>query len=73
MFFRPVCAIQKFSDFKEIVRKMDSTPFGLQAGLFTKDINKIFYAYHNLHFGGVVVNDIPSIRAEAQPVCTVVG
>eukprot|EP00698_Gefionella_okellyi_P002174 TRINITY_DN1200_c0_g1_i2.p1 TRINITY_DN1200_c0_g1~~TRINITY_DN1200_c0_g1_i2.p1 ORF type:complete len:417 (-),score=107.89 TRINITY_DN1200_c0_g1_i2:51-1301(-) len=65
--FGPVCYLQRFSDYKKAIAEMDATPFGLQAGVFTKDINKAFYAYKNLHFGGVVINDVPSIRTEAMP------
>lgn len=38
-------------------------------GVFTKEWNKAWYAYDQLHVGGVVINDIPSVRVDAQPVC----
>ena len=48
---------------------VNDSSFGLQAGVFTQNINKAFYAFNNLHVGGVLINDIPSARVDSQPVC----
>jgi acyl-CoA reductase-like NAD-dependent aldehyde dehydrogenase len=65
--FGPVCTVEKFKDFKAVIDKVNNSDYGLQAGLFTKDIHKIFYAYNQLEVGGVVVNDIPSARVDSMP------
>ncbi|KAL6068116.1 Aldehyde dehydrogenase [Balamuthia mandrillaris] len=65
--FGPVCTIEKFTDFKALVQHINKSRFGLQAGVFTKDIHRAFYAYENLQMGGVVINDIPSSRVDTQP------
>jgi len=66
--FGPICILHKFSNFKEVCDKINNESiYGLQAGIFTKDINKAFYAYENLHVGGVVINDVPSARVDSMP------
>lgn len=65
--FGPVFAMFKFKDFAEVCDRVNDSRFGLQAGIFTTDANKIFYAYNNLQVGGVLVNEIPSIRMDNQP------
>jgi acyl-CoA reductase-like NAD-dependent aldehyde dehydrogenase len=65
--FGPICTIEPFKDFKAVVEKADTTCFGLQTGVFTRDIHKAFYAYRNLHVGGVVINDVPSVRVDSMP------
>eukprot|EP01133_Synstelium_polycarpum_P000207 gene207-251_t len=65
--FGPVCYIQRFSDFKEAVNMVNDSEFGLQAGVFTDDIHKAYYAFNNIECGGVVINDIPSVRVDSQP------
>lgn len=62
-----MCTVEKFKDFKAVIDKVNNSDYGLQAGLFTKDIHKIFYAYNQLEVGGVVVNDIPSARVDSMP------
>lgn len=71
--FGPVCSLHSFSDFNAVLQICNDTPFGLQAGIFTNDIHKVFAAYRKLKYGGVVINDVPSIRAEAMPVHTHTG
>eukprot|EP01083_Nonionella_stella_P132715 403498_1 len=65
--FGPVCMVQKFDDFKDAISEVNDSVFGLQAGVFTSDMNKAFYAYENLEVGGVVINDVPSKRVDSMP------
>jgi acyl-CoA reductase-like NAD-dependent aldehyde dehydrogenase len=54
----------------EILSKLqqaNNTKFGLQVGVFTKDIDRVFKAVKRLNFGGVIVNDTPSFRADHMP------
>jgi acyl-CoA reductase-like NAD-dependent aldehyde dehydrogenase len=65
--FGPICVLHKFSDFKQVCNTINESVYGLQAGIFTKDINKAFYAFNNLHVGGVVINEVPSARVDSMP------
>jgi len=65
--FAPLVVIFKYRDFKEVVDEINSSEYGLQAGLFTNRMDDIFYAYNHIECGGVVVNDIPTYRADHQP------
>jgi len=65
--FGPICLVEKFNDFATVVEKVNDCQYGLQAGVFTNDINKVFYAYQNLDVGGVVINDVPSLRVDSMP------
>ena len=65
--FGPVATLQPFVDFREAVRIVNDSVYGLQAGVFTKDIDHAFYAFSELDVGGVVVNDIPSFRVDNMP------
>lgn len=65
--FGPIAVIHKFSDFKSAIEDVNNGDFGLQAGIFTSDINRAFYAWNEVHAGGVVINDIPSVRVDSQP------
>lgn len=68
IYFRPVLNIHKFSSFKEAVKLVNDSDFGLQTGVYTQNIHKAFYAFEQLHVGGVLINDIPSARVDSQPV-----
>jgi acyl-CoA reductase-like NAD-dependent aldehyde dehydrogenase len=59
--------LEPFTDFKAACDKVNDSEYGLQAGIFTRDIHKAFYAFNNLHVGGCVINDIPSTRVDSQP------
>jgi acyl-CoA reductase-like NAD-dependent aldehyde dehydrogenase len=65
--FGPVATLQPFSTFAEAVRIADDSVYGLQCGVFTRDIHHAFYAFEQLDVGGVVINDIPSLRVDSMP------
>ena len=65
--FGPVLAVIPYDDFDEALAIANETPFGLQAGLFTNDLDKALRAVRELRFGGVLVNDVPTYRADQQP------
>eukprot|EP01090_Pellita_catalonica_P023587 TRINITY_DN9809_c0_g1_i1.p1 TRINITY_DN9809_c0_g1~~TRINITY_DN9809_c0_g1_i1.p1 ORF type:complete len:436 (+),score=71.51 TRINITY_DN9809_c0_g1_i1:31-1308(+) len=64
--FGPVCTLEKFSQFDDAISRANATRFGLQAGVFTRDIHRVFAAYDKIDAGGVVINDVPSVRVDAQ-------
>jgi len=65
--FGPAAFLIRFSDWHEALRIVNDSKFGLQAGIFTRDIFKILDAWDDLDVGGVVVNDVPSYRVDNMP------
>ena len=65
--FGPVVAIYPYSKLDDAIDEVNNTPYGLQAGIFTNDIARAFSAARKLHFGGVLINDIPMFRADHMP------
>ncbi len=65
--FGPIACLDRFSDFDEALRTVNDSVFGLQAGVFTRDIQHAFRAFNELDVGGVVINDIPSMRVDSMP------
>jgi acyl-CoA reductase-like NAD-dependent aldehyde dehydrogenase len=65
--FGPVVHVERYKEFDEALRWVNNSRFGLQAGVFTKDMKKAFDAYRALEVGGVIVNDYPSFRVENMP------
>jgi acyl-CoA reductase-like NAD-dependent aldehyde dehydrogenase len=65
--FGPVAILSKFTDFDKALEAINDSMFGLQAGLFTKDIYKIQKAWDELEVGGVVIGDVPSYRVDHMP------
>lgn len=65
--FAPVATIQKFSDFQSALTDANNTRYGLQAGVFTRDMRRAFAAAHALEFGGVMINDAPAFRVDNMP------
>src|SRR4051812_33002822 len=65
--FGPVALLSKFSDFNTALEEVNDSKFGLQAGIFTRDLFKMFDAWDQLEVGGVVINDVPSYRVDNMP------
>ncbi|MBI1861922.1 MAG: aldehyde dehydrogenase family protein [Deltaproteobacteria bacterium] len=65
--FGPVAVLSRFSDFDSALKEINNGHFGLQAGLFTRDIFKAHKAWDTLEVGGVVINDVPSWRVDSMP------
>ena len=65
--FGPVATIDRFSDFDQALAMANDSKFGLQAGVFTRDIGNGLKAAHTLEFGGVLINEVPTFRADQQP------
>jgi acyl-CoA reductase-like NAD-dependent aldehyde dehydrogenase len=65
--FGPLALISKFSDFDAALEEVNDSKFGLQAGIFTRDLFKMFDAWDRLDVGGVVINDVPSYRVDNMP------
>ncbi|MCO5314640.1 MAG: aldehyde dehydrogenase family protein [Solirubrobacterales bacterium] len=65
--FGPVATVHRFSDLDEAIRMANDSPYGLQAGVFTRDIGSGLRAARELEFGGVLINEMPTFRADQQP------
>jgi glyceraldehyde-3-phosphate dehydrogenase (NADP+) len=65
--FAPVVSLIPFDDFSEAVRMADNSIYGLQAGIFTDNIEKAFQAIKGIKVGGVIINDVPTYRADNMP------
>ncbi len=65
--FGPVVLLSRFSDWDAALAEVNDSKFGLQAGLFTRDIHKVLAAWDHLEVGGVVVNDVSSFRVDNMP------
>jgi acyl-CoA reductase-like NAD-dependent aldehyde dehydrogenase len=65
--FGPLALISRFSDFDAALEEVNDSKFGLQAGIFTRDLFKMFDAWDRLDVGGVVINDVPSYRVDNMP------
>jgi aldehyde dehydrogenase (NAD+) len=65
--FGPVVVLEPFDDVDEAFALVNDSRFGLQAGVFTRDIALAFKAAAVLEVGGVIVGDVPSYRADQMP------
>ena len=65
--FAPVVVVEPYDRFEDAVALVNASDFGLQAGVFTRDIKNIFYAYENIEAGGVVAGDVPTFRTDNMP------
>jgi glyceraldehyde-3-phosphate dehydrogenase (NADP+) len=65
--FAPVVTVEPYDDFSEAVRQINSSPYGLQAGVFTRDAKLLFNAYEELEVGGLMAGDVPSFRIDHMP------
>jgi acyl-CoA reductase-like NAD-dependent aldehyde dehydrogenase len=65
--FGPVATIDRYTDFDEVLRMANDSKFGLQAGVFTRDIGRGLEAAEILEFGGVLINEVPTFRADQMP------
>jgi acyl-CoA reductase-like NAD-dependent aldehyde dehydrogenase len=65
--FAPVVTVEPYAEFSDALHRVNATPFGLQAGVFTRDAGLIFQAYDALDVGGVIANDVPTFRMDPMP------
>ncbi len=65
--FGPVAILSKFDDFDAAIDEVNDSRFGLQTGVFTRDLERALRAWDRLDVGGVVVGDVPSYRVDNMP------
>ena len=65
--FGPLSVLYPFDHFDEALEEVNNSRYGLQAGVFTRDIYKAHQAWNTLEVGGVVIGDVPSWRVDNMP------
>ncbi len=65
--FAPLLGLYRFSDFNEAMAAVNRSRYGLQAGVFTRDLLRAFMAFDVLEAGGIIVNDVPAWRIDHMP------
>ena len=65
--FGPVVTISPYETFEDALKVVNDSRYGLQAGVFTNDINRAFEAHRTIEVGGIIVNDVSAFRADQMP------
>jgi aldehyde dehydrogenase (NAD+) len=65
--FGPVITVEPYQTFEEALAKVNDSEYGLQAGVFTSNIERALLAHRDLEVGGVIVNDTSAFRADQMP------
>lgn len=65
--FGPVVVLEKYKNFEDGLAKINDSRFGLQAGVYTQNLNHMLKAWDELHVGGVIINDVPTFRVDNMP------
>jgi acyl-CoA reductase-like NAD-dependent aldehyde dehydrogenase len=65
--FGPVVGVATYTDYEEALRLANDSRYGLQAAVFTRELDAALRAARTLDFGGVLVNEVPTFRADQQP------
>ena len=65
--FAPVVTVEPYDDSNEAIRRMNQSAYGLQAGIFTRDLKLLFNAYEELEVGGLISGDVPTFRIDHMP------
>ncbi|HJL72821.1 MAG TPA: aldehyde dehydrogenase family protein, partial [Nitrospinaceae bacterium] len=65
--FGPIMVVDSYTDFQDAIERVNDSEFGLQAGIFTNQMDKTLKAYNQLEVGGVVINDVPTFRIDNMP------
>jgi len=65
--FAPVVTVETYDNFSDAIRELNRSQYGLQAGVFTRDVKLLFDAYAELEVGGMIAGDVPSFRIDHMP------
>jgi acyl-CoA reductase-like NAD-dependent aldehyde dehydrogenase len=65
--FGPVATLARYDNWHDALERVNSGAYGLQAGIFTKNLTQVLEAWNKLQVGGLIVNDIPAFRSDAMP------
>jgi len=62
-----VVTLEAYHDFYDALKQINSSPYGLQAGIFTRDAKLLFDAYEELEVGALMAGDVPTFRIDHMP------
>jgi glyceraldehyde-3-phosphate dehydrogenase (NADP+) len=65
--FAPVTTVSAYRGFDDALAEVNASPYGLQAGIFTRDIARLMRAWDRLEVGGVMANEVPTWRVDRMP------
>jgi acyl-CoA reductase-like NAD-dependent aldehyde dehydrogenase len=65
--FGPVVTVGTYRNFEQAIEEVNGTRYGLQAGIFTSDVNRLLLAHRDIEVGGVIANDVSAFRADQMP------
>ena len=65
--FAPIVTVSRYETLDDAIRQLNNSPYGLQAGLFARDIKAVFSAFDAIDVGGLIVNDVPTYRVDHMP------
>ena len=65
--FGPILVVESYSDFQSALDQVNNSPFGLQAGVFTNQMDQAMRSFNQLEVGGVMLNDVPTFRVDNMP------
>lgn len=65
--FGPVLTLSRFDSFEQALARVNSSAYGIQTGIFTRDLRRAEQAFRTLEVGGVVVGDFPTLRFDSLP------
>jgi acyl-CoA reductase-like NAD-dependent aldehyde dehydrogenase len=65
--FGPIVTLYSCKTFDDALKFVNDSDFGLQAGVFTRDIGRATQAFEQLDVGGVLINNVPTFRADNMP------
>lgn len=65
--FGPVVVVERYGTLAEAIERVNDSMYGLQAGIYTRDLEKAFRAARRFEVGGVMINDIPTFRVDHMP------
>ncbi|HXG32944.1 MAG TPA: aldehyde dehydrogenase family protein [Bryobacteraceae bacterium] len=65
--FGPVVAVNSYDRLDDAIRMVNDSEYGLQAGIYTRDLRKAFHAARQVRVGGFLINDVPQYRVDHMP------
>jgi acyl-CoA reductase-like NAD-dependent aldehyde dehydrogenase len=65
--FGPVVGVNAYTDLDDAIEKVNASDYGLQAGIYTNDLEKAFRAARKVHVGGFMINEVPQWRVDHMP------
>ncbi len=65
--FAPVKTVESYGTFEEALARVNDSPYGLQSGVFSRDLGLIFRAFEEIETGSVMANEVPTFRADQMP------